>query len=97
MGFGKAKTKNGSLMSDNSANEIITDSIEALREAGYADDYIAQFADNAVGVLNDYAELSGEGAEVKYCMLEEVEAAYKLGAIEKPSEADPGGLAPEPL
>lgn len=47
-----------------------------LRSAGYGDDSIAQFTDNAVSVLNDYAELVGVGTRVEYYI------AKKLGRIE---------------
>lgn len=39
-----------------------------LRKVGYEDCYISQFADNAVGVLNDYAALIGEGTEIEYSL-----------------------------
>lgn len=59
-------SKTGKLLIDNSENEIISDSAEMLRRAGYADCYIEQFTDNAVGLLNDYAKLLGPGTKVEY-------------------------------
>ena len=59
-------SKKSSLLNDNSNNRIVTDSIAMLRDAGYDDSLIRQFTDNAVSVLNDYAELIAEGTEIEY-------------------------------
>ena len=47
---------------------MVTDSIEMLSKAGYDDSYIAQFTDDAVRLLNDYAKLIGEGTEIIYSL-----------------------------
>lgn len=38
----------------------------ALRGARFFDDYAGQFTDSVISILNDSAELLGEGTEVKY-------------------------------
>ena len=58
--------KKSTLLRDNAANEIISDSADILRSADYNEDQIAQFTDSAVSILNDYAELIGEGTEIEY-------------------------------
>ena len=58
--------KKSSLLRDNSANEIISDSAAMLRGSGFEDEYIGRFTDNAVSLLNDYAELIGVGAKIEY-------------------------------
>lgn len=58
--------KEGILLKDNTSNPIVTDSFDMLRDAGFDDEYIRQFTDEAVSVLDDYAELIGEGTEVEY-------------------------------
>jgi len=63
------KSSKSTLMRDNTTNEIVSDSISMLREAGFNDDYIDQFADQAVSVLDDYAELIGEGTKVEYSLM----------------------------
>ena len=68
--------KKSSLLRDNSTNIIISDSVAMLREAGYDDDYIGNFSDNAVSILDDYAKLIGEGAGIEYGI------ARRLGRIE---------------
>ena len=60
------KSKISVLMRDNTANPAIEDSVGVLRRAGFSDAYISQFTDKAVGVLNDYGELLGEGTEFRY-------------------------------
>ena len=61
--------KKTSLLSDNTINPIVTESVALLQSAGYDDCYIAQFADDAVSLLNDYAKLIGEGAEIEYSLV----------------------------
>lgn len=58
--------KTGTLLKDNTENPAILDSIEALRSAGFEDNIIAQFSQKAVNILNDYAELIGEGTEFRF-------------------------------
>lgn len=50
-------SKTGKLLIDNSENEIISDSVEMLRKAGYADCYIEQFTDNGAGLLGQLTHL----------------------------------------
>ena len=59
------KSKISVLMRDNTANPAIEDSVGVLRRAGFSDDYISQFTDKAVGVLNDYGEFLGAGTEFR--------------------------------
>ena len=62
----KTTRRKSTLLGDNSNNPIVTDSVTMLRSAGYDDDYIGQFTDAAVSLLNDYAKLIGEGTEIEY-------------------------------
>ena len=64
----KMKNKKSMLQSDNSTSVIISDSVAMLRAAGYEDYRVAQFADDAVSLLNDYAKLVGEGTEIEYIL-----------------------------
>ncbi len=59
-------TKTSTLLRDNTENPAILDSIAALKAAGFSDNVIAYFTERAVNVLNDYAELIGEGTEFRY-------------------------------
>ena len=68
MGHRVTNNKKFSLMSDSSASPIVTDSVEMLRDAHFDDCYVEQFADDIVSVLNDYAELVGEGTEIEYSL-----------------------------
>ncbi len=63
------KRKKSALLSDNSENVIISDSIALLREAGYGEGHIGQFSNDAVSILNDYAELIGENTEIEYILV----------------------------
>ena len=47
-----------------------------LRDVGFEDGIVNMFSDDVVSVLNDYAELIGEGTEIRYSL------AKKLGKIE---------------
>ena len=60
--------KKFALLDDNSTSPIVTESVAMLRDANFDDRYIEQFADDVVGVLNDYAELVGEGTEIEYSL-----------------------------
>ncbi len=66
--MGKGYKKESVLLKDNTANPVVVDSVTLLRDAGFNEDYISQFADDAVGVLNDYADLIGEGVRVEYSL-----------------------------
>ena len=54
------------LLQDNSTNDIITIGREMLGNAGFDDSYVDYFAEGTVDILDDYAELIGEGTEVEY-------------------------------
>ena len=56
----------GTLMKDNRENAIVLNSAQALKKAGFPDSSIERFNDDAVSLLNDYAELFGEGTAVTY-------------------------------
>lgn len=60
--------KESILLRDNAENPIIEDSAAMLRDAGFSDEYIGQFTDDAVSVLDDYAGLIGEGTRVEYSL-----------------------------
>lgn len=62
----KVYQKESVLLKDNTTNPVIEDSVTMLRDAGFDDGYIMQFADEAVSILDDYASLTGEGIRVKY-------------------------------
>lgn len=64
----KVFVKESVLLKDNASNPVIADSITMLRDAGFDDEYIRQFTDDAIGVFNDYAELIGEGVKVEYIL-----------------------------
>ena len=53
-------------MKDNRENAIVLNSAQALKKAGFPDSSIERFNDDAVSLLNDYAELFGEGTAVTY-------------------------------
>ena len=54
------------LKKDNSTGPIVEACADALRGARFSDDYTGQFTDSVISILNDSAELLGEGTEVKY-------------------------------
>ena len=60
--------KTSTLLKDNTENPAIKDSIAALRSEGFWDNIIILFTEKAVNVLNDYAELIGEGTEFRYSL-----------------------------
>ena len=47
---------------------MIADSIALLRSAGFADSSVDQFAECVIAVLDDYAELLGEGTAIEYTL-----------------------------
>ena len=51
-------------MKDNRENAIVLNSAQALKKAGFPDSSIERFNDDAVSLLNDYAELFGEGTAI---------------------------------
>ena len=55
-----------SLMRDNASNPVVKDSADMLRSARFSDEYVEQVKDQAVSILNDYAQLLGEGTEIEY-------------------------------
>ncbi len=64
----KGYKKESVLLGDNTANPIVKDSIAMLSDAGFSDEYIVQFTDQAISVLDDYAALIGEGVKVEYVL-----------------------------
>lgn len=66
--MGNSSSSRSTLLHDNSTNEIISGSREMLSRAGFDDNYIDYFSDCTVGLLNDYAELTGEGTEIEYSL-----------------------------
>ena len=56
------------LLQDNSTNSIVAESREMLSDAGFDDSYIDFFTEGTVDLLDDYAELIGEGTEVEYSL-----------------------------
>lgn len=62
----RIRREESTLLKDNTANPIITDSVAVLCDAGFSDEHIAQFTDDAVGVLDDYAALIGENTKIEY-------------------------------
>ena len=70
------RPKKNTLLNDNSENTIVSESVAMLRNAGYDDSYIAQFSDDAIGLLDDYARLIGVGTEIEYVI------AKRLARIE---------------
>lgn len=62
------ESKSISLLEENSASEVVADSVSMLRTAGFDDDYIWQFTSEAISILNDYAELIGVGTPIEYTL-----------------------------
>lgn len=60
------------LQKDNSNNRIVADSITMLRANDFDDYYIEQFSSGTALLLNDYADMIGEGTEVEYTLKKKI-------------------------
>ena len=54
------------LTADNITNIIVEDSRDILRKSGFSEAETDIYVEQIVGILEDYAECFGEGAEVEY-------------------------------
>ncbi len=53
-------------MRDNASNPLLEEGAKLYRSAGFSDDQTDLFTEKSLGVLNDYAELLGEGTDIEY-------------------------------
>lgn len=60
------KKKTGILLADNRSNGVITESMAALKKAGFEEEECAVFADKLLRLLDDSRDLLGEGKEFEY-------------------------------
>ena len=70
------KKSNSTLNLNNRENPYITDSLDLLTKAGFQEDECEEFAEKAVGVLDDCRDHFGEGYEFEYS------AGRRFGRIE---------------
>ncbi|MBR4574304.1 MAG: cation:dicarboxylase symporter family transporter [Lachnospiraceae bacterium] len=62
----KLENKKSVLMRDNASNPLLEEGAKLYRSAGFSDDQTELFTEKSLGVLNDYAELCGEGTDIEY-------------------------------
>lgn len=59
-------------MKDNTSNPLMEEAAKLYRSAGFSEDQTELFSEKAVDVLNDYAELLGEGTDIEYRIIRSI-------------------------